>query len=148
MLFRSGLAWALRLGPDPRLEAAIAATLAVVDGPFADPVHGGCWDALPRPDALRRQNPHMHLFEALLALHETTGRADLLDRARALHALAVTRFLDPATGALREYYDDAWRVHPAPGAGRVEPGHLFEWAWLLRRYEAAPLWDPLPAAAA
>lgn len=132
-----GLAWAMRLEADPTFERAIAATLAMIDGPFADPLHGGCWDGLPRPDGLRRQNPHMHLFEALLMLFETTGRSDVLDRCRRLHALALSRFLDPATGALREYYDDAWAVHPAPGAGRVEPGHLFEWAWLLRRYERA-----------
>lgn len=132
-----GLAWATRLEADPAFERAIAATLDMIDGPFADPLHGGCWDCLPRPDALRRQNPHMHLFEALLMLFETTGRADVLERCRRLAALARSRFVDPATGALREYYDDAWAVHPAPGEGRVEPGHLFEWAWLLRRYERA-----------
>lgn len=132
-----GLSWASRLEADPAFERAIAATLAMIDGPFADPRHGGCWDCLPRPDGLRRQNPHMHLFEALLMLYETTGRVDVLERCRRLHALALSRFVDPKTGALREYYDDAWNVHPGPGAGRVEPGHLFEWAWLLRRYQTA-----------
>lgn len=135
MLF--GYAWAWRLEPDPAFARTIEATLAVIDEAFADPVHGGFWDRLPRADALRRQNPHMHLFEACLALHAATGSAAALERAGALHRLAIAHFLDPASGALREEYDDAWRVHPAPGAGRVEPGHLFEWAWLLRRYEAA-----------
>lgn len=143
-----GFAWALRLDRDPAFVRAVDATLGMIDGPFADPLAGGCWDALPRTDRLRRQNPHMHLFEALLALHETTGRADVLDRARHLHRLATTRFLDMATGALREEFDDDWRVHPAPGAGRVEPGHLFEWAWLLRRWEAASGEDQSAAVAA
>ena len=131
------LSWALRLERDPGFEAAIEATLAMIDGAFADRLNGGYWDCLPRADGLRRQNPHMHLFEALLSLYEATGRDDVLGRCRQLHGLAIDRFIDGRTGALREYYDDAWRVHPAPGAGRVEPGHLFEWAWLLRRYERA-----------
>lgn len=131
------LAGVLRIERDPAFEAAVEATLAHLDAAFADPRHGGYWDGLPRPDGLRRQNPHMHLFEALIALHETTGRKDCLDRGRVLRDLAVGRFLDPATGALREVFEDDWRVHPAPGEGSVEPGHLFEWAWLLRRWQLA-----------
>ena len=135
VLFALGLA--MRVERDPVFDAAVEATLGFLDDEFADPRHGGFWDCLPRPDALRRQNPHMHLFEALITLHETTGRADVLARGRRLRDLAVARFLDPATGALREYFADDWRVHPAPGVGSVEPGHLFEWAWLLRRWQIA-----------
>ena len=62
------LAWAMRLERDPAFEAAVDATLAFLDDAFADPVHGGYWDCLPRADEKRRQNPHMHLFEALIAL--------------------------------------------------------------------------------
>ena len=42
-----------------------------------------------------------------------------------------------ATGALREFFDEDW--NPAPGIpGRiVEPGHQFEWAWLLLRWGGA-----------
>ena len=130
------LAWVMRLEAAPEFAAAVDATLAVTDDEFADPTHGGYWDCLPRPDALRRQNPHMHLFEAYVALFETTGRPDVLERARTLRNLAVTRFIDMNSGALREYFLEDWRVHPAPGAGSVEPGHLFEWAWLLRRWQA------------
>lgn len=130
------LAWAMRLDRDPKFEAAATATLAMLDGPFADPAHGGYWDCLPRADDLRRQNPHMHLFEAFIAFYETTGRAELLERCRSLCALALSRFFDPATGALREVFDNQWTVYPRPGAGSVEPGHLYEWAWLLRRFEA------------
>ena len=131
------LATVMRVERDAVFEAAVEATLRFLDEAFADSRHGGFWDCLPRPDALRRQNPHMHLFEALIALHETTGRADILERGRGLRDLAVARFLDTETGALREYFSEDWRVHPGPGAGSVEPGHLFEWAWLLRRWQIA-----------
>ncbi len=132
-----GLAWAMRLERDRRSEAALAATFDVLDRHFADVENGGYWDCLPRPDALRRQNPHMHLFEACLALHETTRRDEPLERCLKLRDHIVSHCVDPSTGAIREHFDDRWNVHPSPGEGSVEPGHLFEWAWLLRRFEAA-----------
>ncbi|BAS00171.1 mannose-6-phosphate isomerase [Blastochloris viridis] len=131
------LALVMRLQRDRAFDDALAATLDIVDGAFADPAASGYWDCLPRQDRLRRQNPHMHLFEAFLALWQTTQRDDMLARCRRLQQLALRRFLDPDRGALREQFDDRWTVHPAPGQGAVEPGHLFEWAWLLRRYEHA-----------
>jgi mannose-6-phosphate isomerase len=80
----------------------------------------------------------MHLFEASLAW-EAVMASDprsqrWTDQADIVGELALSHFIDPATGALREYFDDQWR--PAAGAeGRVvEPGHLFEWAWLLMRW--------------
>lgn len=130
------LAWAMRLERVPAFENAVEATLAFIDGDFAEPGHGGFWECLPRPDARRRQNPHMHLFEAFIALYETTRRRDVLDRCHQLRELAVGKFMNLETGALRELFFDDWRVHPMLGEGSVEPGHLFEWAWLLRCYEA------------
>ena len=48
--------------------------------------------------------------------------------------LARTYFIDAEGGFLREFFGPDWR--PADGeAGRlVEPGHQFEWAWLLTRW--------------
>src|SRR2546430_13023820 len=42
----------------------------------------------------RRQNPHMHLLEALLALHVATGEKNWLRRAGALVDLFKRRFAD------------------------------------------------------
>jgi mannose-6-phosphate isomerase len=83
-------------------------------------------------------NAHMHLFEASLAWEAVLAgdpRAKRwTDQANAVGELALSQFIDPVTGALREFFDDHWQ--PAVGAdGRlVEPGHLFEWAWLLMRW--------------
>ncbi|MDP3401277.1 MAG: AGE family epimerase/isomerase, partial [Brevundimonas sp.] len=48
--------------------------------------------------------------------------------------LARAHFIDARGGFLREFFGEDWR--PAEGeAGRlVEPGHQFEWAWLLTRW--------------
>jgi mannose-6-phosphate isomerase len=79
-------------------------------------------------------NPHMHLFEASLAWIEAGGDSGWRAMADEIAELALAKFIDPVSGGLREYYDGDW--NPAPGvAGRiVEPGHQYEWAWLLLRW--------------
>lgn len=98
------LAWAMRLDQDWRFEAALAGTLGFLERCLADGVSGGYWDCLPRPDALRRQNAHMHLFEAYLALYETTRHDNVLELCQKLHELALRRFHNPSSGAIREYF--------------------------------------------
>ena len=86
-------------------------------------------------DAVRESNPHMHLLEACLAWAEIGNDAGWTAWIRRLAELAVSRFIRKDGGALGESYTAAWQ--PAPGlAGRIiEPGHQFEWAWLLLRCE-------------
>lgn len=79
-------------------------------------------------------NPHMHLLEACLAWVEAGGDAEWRALADEIANLALTRFVDPVSGGVREYYDGDW-VPVAGVAGRIlEPGHQFEWAWLLLRW--------------
>jgi mannose-1-phosphate guanylyltransferase/mannose-6-phosphate isomerase len=77
-----------------------------------------------------QSNPHMHLFEAALAWIEAGGGPRWRALADELAELALTRFMDQDGGFLREFFDADWR----PASGRVEPGHQFEWAWLLMRW--------------
>ncbi|MGB3273216.1 MAG: HAD-IIIA family hydrolase [Xanthobacteraceae bacterium] len=127
-----GLAWAWRLAPKRRYLEAARATLADLDRRFAV-IGGGYHSALPADVNELRQNPHMHLFEALLSWFAATGEADFLARADRLRDLMVTRFVQPS-GILCERFDGAWR--PLAGeAGRIcEPGHHCEWAWLLAQH--------------
>jgi mannose/cellobiose epimerase-like protein (N-acyl-D-glucosamine 2-epimerase family) len=87
-------------------------------------------------DAVRESNPHMHLLEACLAWTEIGGDAGWAAWVRRLADLALTRFIRKDSGTIGESYTAAWQ--PVPGrAGRiVEPGHQFEWAWLLLRCES------------
>lgn len=109
-------------------------TLAFMDANFAAP-GGGYVEALPATSAFRRQNPHMHLFEALLALWSSSADRSYLTRATSLFDLFTSRFFRPDLGILGEYFDT--NLRPAGGVdGRiVEPGHHYEWVWLLRRFE-------------
>lgn len=77
-----------------------------------------------------RSNPHMHLLEALLAWLEQREIPAFRRRAEQIVGLALDRMIDPATGAIAENFDDDWRR--MGGADDVrEPGHQFEWAYLL-----------------
>lgn len=131
------LAYAYRVNPDPIYKDVANATFRLCDTLLAAPSYGGMIDALPRPDKLRRQNPHMHLFEASLAWYETTGSAPYLSRAAELFSLFATRFFHPEEGALGEYFDDRWEPVPGLTGKLCEPGHHFEWVWLLRRFQRA-----------
>jgi mannose-6-phosphate isomerase len=86
-------------------------------------------------EAVRESNPHMHLLEACLAWAEIGNDAGWVAWVRRLVELAVSHFIRQDSGALGESYTEAWL--PTPGlAGRIiEPGHQFEWAWLLLRCE-------------
>ena len=90
-----------------------------------------------------QSNPHMHLFEAALAWIDAGGGPRWQALAVELADLALTRFIDQKGGFLREFFDADWR----PASGRVEPGHQFEWAWLLTRWSKMA-GEPRGAAAA
>lgn len=111
-------------------------TLTFLDRDMAAPQGGGYLESVPVREGPRRQNPHMHLFEAMLALWECSGDRQFLDRAVKLVDLFADRFFQGEQGVLAEYFDAA--MAPAAGSGAiVEPGHHFEWCWLLRRHEGA-----------
>jgi mannose/cellobiose epimerase-like protein (N-acyl-D-glucosamine 2-epimerase family) len=137
------LATAYKAGEDRQYLRLIDETLHVLDkyfaednGGFSESIGGG----LPR-----RQNPHMHLFEAFLALHDATGELRFLDRADSIYALFVEHFLVANGTMVREYFASDWRVW-AEGAGDVwEPGHHCEWIWLLDRYATARKMAPHPS---
>ena len=132
------LAWYYRATKDAGAIQLADATWDFMQRRLADPRHGGLLEeyAAGRTDVKlpRRQNPHMHLLEALLALHGATGEKTWLRRAGALVDLFKRRFVDRDTGALIEFFTADWL--PAPGdEGRLrEPGHQFEWVWLLYEY--------------
>jgi len=51
--------------------------------------------------------------------------------------LFLTRFYDPATGALPEFFDDTLQPLRSESGFTVEPGHHCEWVWLLAQYASA-----------
>jgi mannose/cellobiose epimerase-like protein (N-acyl-D-glucosamine 2-epimerase family) len=129
-------AWYFRASGDDRAKTEAARVIDFLDAHLADRANGGFFDNLSH-DLPRRQNPHMHLLEALLALHDATGDADALARAHDLVALFRERFLDADTGTLGEFFDAGWNPATTTAGEIVEPGHHYEWTWLLYHYGAA-----------
>lgn len=95
----------------------------------------GGWLEGDYPADCRRQNPHMHLFEAFLALFDASGDPKWLTRAAEMFALFETRFFDPRDKVLREYFNHDWTPVDGAQGSIVEPGHMLEWVWLLRGYQ-------------
>lgn len=125
-------------GPGPA-EAAWSAAhsiLAALDQNARDSLHGGYAEALPPPKQ-RLQNPHMHLLEACLALHAADPNAGHIRRAEEIITLFETRFTAGENGLLGEVFEADWSMPPGKPAQIVEPGHQFEWVWLLHAYARA-----------
>ncbi|HEY5020836.1 MAG TPA: AGE family epimerase/isomerase, partial [Steroidobacteraceae bacterium] len=99
------------LGPDPALEEAAPALLEALYSQLKR-IGPGFYSGLPLRFPLL-SNPHMHLFEAALAWCELSTDPSWRTLANEIGALALTRFIDPASGAVRESFDEAWS--PLPG---------------------------------
>jgi len=128
-------AWRLRASHDPDALRRMHETLDFVEAHLR-PAPGvaaseGYWHQLP-PDSPRLQNPHMHLCEACLAAFEATQDQRFLDQARAMVNLFRAHLFDGAT--LGEYFTADWRRLGGERGRILEPGHQFEWAWILAQY--------------
>ena len=114
----------------PALEAQAEAVLETLRRTRAHPAGGFTEAAGPSP---YYANPHMHLLEAALAWEAAGGAPAWARLADEIVTLCLTRFLDEA-GALREWFDADWRPLAGVEGHVLEPGHQFEWAWLLERW--------------
>jgi mannose/cellobiose epimerase-like protein (N-acyl-D-glucosamine 2-epimerase family) len=76
-------------------------------------------------------NSHMHLLEACLAWRELDSGWD--DIAASIVALVFDSLLNERLHAITEFFARDWTPLAGDHGRIVEPGHQFEWAWLLMR---------------
>ncbi|MFZ2029816.1 MAG: AGE family epimerase/isomerase [Vitreimonas sp.] len=126
-----GLSWRYRLTKDADALRVAHETLDYVQDKMRAP-NGGFLPWLP-PTGPRLQNPHMHLIEASLSLFDSTGEARFLDQAREVAGLFKDKFFDRHT--LGERFGDDWRRISGEEGRVLEPGHHFEWAWILAQFQ-------------
>jgi len=126
-----GLAWRYRLTKEAAVLKLAHETLDFVQTKMRGP-NGGFWQWLP-PTGPRVQNPHMHLIEASLSLFDATAETRFLDQAREVAVLFNGAFFDGRT--LGERFTEDWRRIPGEEGRVLEPGHHFEWAWILAQYQ-------------
>ena len=84
--------------------------------------------------SIRRQNPHMHLLEACLALYKTSQSSIYLEKSHDLMEIFISKFYDEEHGILREFFDNELKPHDIKG-DLIEAGHHSEWVWLLKQYQ-------------
>lgn len=130
------LAAAHRALGDIRARGLALETLSAINALMGSE-SGGWHEALPHR-LPRRQNPHMHMLEALLAWQAAAPDPAFERASRSLLALARDRLI--VEGAVREYFTADWSPDPATGQV-IEPGHLEEWAWLLTQAAGLGLED-------
>jgi len=136
-----------RLSEDERAKDTARQVLHLIDTKFRLPV--GFAEALDENGKIlpkmRRQNPHMHLLEACLFAAETWNDPAYELMADEMTFLFQNYFYDARRVALIEFFEDDLTPHHEKGAD-LEPGHFFEWVWLLKKHGAlkgdASLHDP------
>lgn len=127
------LASAFSLTRERHYRDLAATTLSFLDGHMASSA-GGYVDSWPDPTGHRRQNPHMHLFEAMLAWQRADPDADWLRRADGLLVLLERQLMRGEPRVLVEHFGPDWAL--TYDTISFEPGHHFEWVWLLDRFSA------------
>ncbi|HYM30330.1 MAG TPA: AGE family epimerase/isomerase [Candidatus Cybelea sp.] len=123
-----------RATADPAARRLASEATEMLEQRFAAAVDRGYAERMTedwrRISGPRLQNPHMHLMEGFLALSQATGGREFESYAGNLLALFDERIYDKTTHTVGERFAEDW----SPSADRgdvVEPGHHFEWAWLL-----------------
>ena len=86
----------------------------------------------------------MHLFESFIALNQATGNARYLARGAEIFGVFSAAFFQPDSGSLCEYLTEDLAPLPGPRGRITEPGHHYEWVWLLRHFQRASARDTGP----
>jgi mannose/cellobiose epimerase-like protein (N-acyl-D-glucosamine 2-epimerase family) len=148
------LAWSFRITQDRELLRIADETILFIESFLVDQSRLGLFDEYPVRSRQKRQNPLMHLLEAYLALHEVAPSGRYIEKAAAIIDLFKARLFQRNLNVLLEHFAEDWSSHPDQRLGRVfEPGHHFEWVWLLGWYgrlvgdDVSELAEPLYAIA-
>ena len=79
-------------------------------------------------------NANMHLLEAAQAWTARGVDPRWTAVADNIAELALSRLIDARGGFLREFFNADWTPAHGEDGRLVEPGHQFEWSWLLSRH--------------
>lgn len=129
-----GLAQAYSISPDKKIKDRAKSLLQYLHRERK--VQGGGYTELDeKGNVSYKSNPHMHLFESAIAWMTVDADQEWKDLGHELVTLALTKFIDKSTGVLGEYFDANWNHIRENGRFIYEPGHQYEWAWLMSLYQ-------------
>ena len=115
---------------DARLRSAALTLMAALNATRRAP-SGAFLEITEQPF---QANANMHMLEATLAWLPLCDDPIWGEAADRIAELALSNFIDGQGGFLREFFDGAWSPKAGDGGRLVEPGHQFEWVWLLERW--------------
>ena len=128
-----------QLVADNQIDIELEACWTVIENQLTDASTGLLLehDNIDNPAAptapYRAQNPHMHMFEAALQAYALTGDEIWATRAALMRTKGLEYFFDQKSGTIREFRSADLSPLNNKDGQRREPGHQFEWAWLLYR---------------
>lgn len=125
-------AWAAVYGHDIQAERVRQRALDLLDRLMRDWMpQGGVKEFGSQP---YQSNAHMHLLEACMSWAAVDDNPRWMQTADQIVDLAMSKFIDAERGCLREFFNENWEPATGENGRIVEPGHQFEWLWLLLRY--------------
>lgn len=99
---------------------------------------GGGFTEIKNGQTFYQSNPHMHLFEAALLWLQVDPTGPWKTLCDEIFSLCQKSFVDLKTKTLAEHFDINWTKQIANTEHQsfiFEPGHHYEWAWLLAGYQ-------------
>ncbi|MEM1389510.1 MAG: AGE family epimerase/isomerase [Pseudomonadota bacterium] len=105
-----------------------------IDTRFYDKNWGG-WNHNDGHTPMKLVDPHMHYLEACLVDYETSYSEAAKSRIIEVCELFEQRMFDVRSGAVFEAFAADWSLPGPAGEQKIEPGHCFEWAFLLSEAE-------------
>lgn len=117
---------------DPRGDALADEAFDLIDSLFLDASELGWRDLETGHGGAKLANPHMHLLEASLAHFEAVHDTRSAKRIETICALFEQYMFDARTGTMSEVFASDWGRSED---NRIEPGHCYEWAFLLTEAE-------------
>lgn len=94
---------------------------------------GGFTEIKPE-GVLYQSNPHMHLFEAAIEWCKIDSDGEWKSLSAEIFLLAKDKFIDAKTNLLAEHFTSDWKPQRENNIFVFEPGHQYEWAWLMLQY--------------
>lgn len=129
-----GLAQAYTLNKNPEYKVTALKLVAYLQRERKVP-GGGYTELDEKGNVSYKSNPHMHLFEAAIAWMFIDSDPAWKGLGKELVDLATQKFIHKPLGVLGEYFDSSWHSLLENNRFIYEPGHQYEWAWLMSLYE-------------
>ncbi len=128
-----GMANAYAVLKDPEIKQRAKLLVQYLNSERA--LKNGGFTELAGENVMFEANPHMHMFEAAIYWMEVDSDPEWKKLADMVLELALSQFIDSKTGFLAEHFDSHWKPLMDKGRFVFEPGHQYEWAWLMGKYE-------------